>query len=70
MNKVPFGKHKGKNIEDIPDKYLSWVVTIAKGDFKMACLEEIYRRFNNLIKYHDDDETYHHIDPLWDFGDN
>ena len=57
--KIPFGKHKGSNINEIPDDYLAWLEGIAKDELKQECLKEIVRRFKVMVQqekndYYDD----------------
>lgn len=36
---MPFGKHKGEDIEDLPDSYLLWLAeNISEDDFEAVCL--------------------------------
>lgn len=52
---MPFGKHRGKDMEDIPSSYLKWVAeNIDKEDVAMAADEEWqWREENNQHIYED-----------------
>ena len=41
--KMPFGKHKGKEVEDCPKQYLHWLCKQdwMKGDLKEECKEVV-----------------------------
>lgn len=54
--KIPFGKYKGVNIEEIPDSYLVWLESVAKQDLKQSCLTEIAKRFKLRVLEETDDE--------------
>ncbi len=54
--KIPFGKHKGMNIEEILDSYLIWLESIAKQDLKQSCLIEIAKRFKLRVLEETDSE--------------
>jgi Putative quorum-sensing-regulated virulence factor len=42
---MPFGKHKGHPIPDLPDAYLTWLVTIELHDpLRRVVLDELQRR--------------------------
>jgi len=36
---LPFGKYKGLDIQDVPVKYLSWLVTSSRDTIRMAATE-------------------------------
>jgi len=47
--RIPFGKYKGKPLNNIPDSYLIWLNKIAKEELKINCLEEIANRFTDIV---------------------
>lgn len=57
--KMPFGKHKGTNIEDIPKTYLGWV---AKNCNLTPCLaNEVKRVLGDKPKPKTDDERWEEL---------
>lgn len=45
ISRMPFGKHKGSAISDLPDGYLSWCIeNLSAADIKAAMLREVERR--------------------------
>ena len=44
---MPFGKHKGKDLEDIPEPYLTWVLDHC--ELKSASLETEIKRVLGLV---------------------
>lgn len=48
--KLPFGKHRGIKLRDVPDSYLNWCEEKLKDDdfheWAVAAKEEIHRREN------------------------
>ena len=45
--KVPFGKHKGRDLREVPDDYLAWMfdLTDLRPSLAAAVKAEFYRRF-------------------------
>jgi len=44
---MPFGKYRGEEIQDLPDNYLYWLMTIdLHGGLKVAVERELDRREN------------------------
>lgn len=50
---ITFGKHKGKDLEDIPDEYLRWLITTNMSETLILEAEKEleYRDNYNLHKY-------------------
>lgn len=48
MSTIPFGKHKGRDIEDIPTSYLEWVICESWFEEKYPLLVE---EIDDEIKY-------------------
>lgn len=44
---VPFGKHRGTKIKDLPDDYVSWCAKNITGKFKSTFEKEILERSKN-----------------------
>lgn len=49
---MPFGKHKGKILKDVPDEYLLYIYEedIAKGDLKEYIIDNLNAIKHNLKK--------------------
>jgi hypothetical protein len=41
--KMPFGAHKGSNVEDLPTDYLKWLMTIDLGSWLRSGVEAEYQ---------------------------
>jgi len=41
---MPFGKHKGERMEDVPASYLHWLWTQNEGDAKGSSVMEYIKR--------------------------
>jgi len=48
--KLPFGKYKGRSIDYVSGSYLVWLSSVAQGELKQHCVDEIVRRFSVIIK--------------------
>lgn len=48
--KLPFGKYKGRSINYVSGSYLVWLNSVAQGELKQHCVDEIVRRFSAIIK--------------------
>lgn len=49
---MPFGKYKGNEIEDIPDNYLYWLMSINLGGaLRIAVERELDKRENKVFEY-------------------
>ena len=59
--KFPFGKHKDKVIELVPDSYLKWVIECCNIDetFKTILKDELNKRAQEGIVVHDDREEFY-----------
>jgi uncharacterized protein (DUF3820 family) len=42
---IPFGKHKGQNLDDVPDSYLIWLL---KQDWVETKFSRLYNRLLEL----------------------
>ncbi len=42
--KVPWGKHKGRSIENIPSDYLHWLAENCENEIIYCAADEEYRR--------------------------
>ena len=50
MTTLPFGKHRGKDVDDCPSDYLRWLV---KQDFVEDKYPEILKAAEDELKYRD-----------------
>lgn len=42
--RMPFGKHKGEQIEDLPDSYLRWMAENLQGDLAQEAETQLQLR--------------------------
>ena len=55
---MPFGKHKGVPMQDVPAHYLHWLWTNSKKDDRQCAVADYIRRNLNAIKRE-------HPDGIW-----
>lgn len=52
--KMPWGKFKGKDMEDIPSGYLHWLAESCKDDAIATAADEIWRWRERFDRHKDD----------------
>lgn len=59
LSPMPFGKFKGKPMQDVPARYLHWLWTNGKSEDKQCPVADYIRRNLSAL-------TKEHKDGIWD----
>ena len=59
LSPMPFGKHKGQPMQDVPAKYLHWLWFAGKKDDKQCPVADYIRRHFQAIQQETPDAIWH-----------